>query len=427
MVLRRVPRARVRDDDGVVLVVIALAMVAILLFAAMVVDLGNARQLSRQGQASSDAAALAGARQLPLTAPDPSAAAAAKAAAARLAARNVLGSPEDPAAAPCPPDVPANSSCYVVQGAAITVATPYSGNQGLIYVSICQDTEATFGKVVGVADGTVCRAAVARRYGGSSIGDAGVIALRDDGPCFDLRGSSGTELRVTGSVLANCTQSPPNNISGSNPLIDASAFYSVGTCDPPRECVGNGVATPTIGMSGPIEDPLLGLPEPSASDPSFIHLSVSQYNALGCLDGHYRVHDAGSIKVKSTCPGATAFTFLVQAGVGGPPHLKDAFEQRAPASGTYAGISLFLARSNASVIEWNGNAHSSATYRGTVYAPAATVEWGGNIDVLVDGGQVIAHDYVLKGGGGSKNLGFMVVPPPGVPPIPTDDDIGLEL
>ena len=427
MVLIRRLRTGAKDDDGIVLVVIALAMVAILLFAAMVIDLGNARQVSRQAQASSDAAALAGARKLPLTAPDVAAASAAKAAAAQLAARNVLGTTAVPSGSACAPGVPTNASCYEVQGATITVATPYSGNHGLIYVSICQDTEATFGKVVGATDDTVCRAAVARRYGGSSIGDAGVIALNDEGPCFDLRGSSGTELRVSGSVLANCTESPPNNLSGSNPLIDASAFYSVGTCDPASECVGNGVATPTIGMSGPIEDPLLGLPEPGGSDPAFTHLSVSQYNALPCLDGHYRVHDAGNIKVKSTCAGATAFTFLVQAGVGGPPNLKDPYEQWAPASGTYAGISLFLARDNDSVIEWNGNASSSATYHGTVYAPAATVDWGGNIDVLIDGGQVIAHDYLLRGGGGSKNLGFTVVPPPGVPPVPTDDDIGLEL
>ena len=415
------------DDDGIVLVVVALAMVSILLFVAMVVDLGNARQVSRQAQASSDSAALAGARQLPLTAPDATAAESAKAAAARLAATNVLGSTTTPTAASCPAGVPSNSSCYEVDDARITVATPYSGNHGLIYVSICQDTDATFGKVVGATEEAVCRAAVARRFGGSSIGDAGVIALSDTGPCFDLRGSSGTELRVTGSVLANCTDSPPNNLSGSNALIDATGFYSVGTCDPASECVGNGVATPTIGMSGPVADPLLGLPEPSASDPTFTHLSVSQYNALPCLDGHYRVHDAGSIKVKSTCVGATAFTFLVQAGVGGPPHLKDPYEQFAPTTGPYAGISLFLARDNDSIIEWNGNASSSATYHGSVYGPAATVDWGGNIDILIDGGQVIAHDYVLKGGGGSKNLGFFVVPPPGVPPIPTDDDIGLEL
>jgi Flp pilus assembly protein TadG len=426
MVLNRRER-RGEGDDGVVLVVIALAMVAILLFAAMVVDNGNARQVSRHAQASSDAAALAGARYLPLSAPDAAAAATATATAAQFAARNVLGTSATPTAATCDAGAPANASCYAVEGATITVATPYSGNHGLIYVSICQDTEATFGKVVGAVDSTVCRTAVARRYGGSSIGDAGVIALNDDGPCFDLRGSGGTELRVEGSVLANCADSPPNNLSGSNPLIDASAFYSVGTCDPSSECVGGSVSTPTIGMSGPVEDPLAGLPEPAATDTAFTHLSVSQYNALTCLDGLYRVHDVGNIQVKSTCTGATAFTFLVQAGVGGPPNLKDPYEQFAPTSGTYAGISMFLARDNDSVIEWNGNAKSSATYHGTVYAPAATVEWGGNIDILIEGGQVIAHDYVLKGGGGDKNLGFYVVPPAEVPPVPTDDDIGLEL
>ncbi len=418
-------RRRVRQDDGVVLVMMALAMVAIFVFAALVIDIGDARQLGRQAQASSDAAALAGARHLPLTGADPSAAAAAKAKAADYAARNILEATVAPSAATCPAGVPANSSCYEVQGATITVATPYSGNHGLIYVEVCQDSEATFGRVVGATSERVCRAAVARRYGGTSIGDAGVIALKQSTPCFDHRGSAGTILSVSGSVLANCAGNPPNNLSGTNPQIDATAFYSVGSCDPASECVGRGVATPAIQISGPIPDPYSSLPEPLAGASGFHHLSVSAYNDLDCLDGHYRVTGTGDIELKPTCAGATAFTFLVSAGVGS--NLKTELEQFAPTSGTYRGISLFLARSNSSTIEWNGNAHSAMTYHGTVYAPAARIDWGGNIDVFIDGGQVIANDYVLKGGGGPKNLGFKVVPPPGVPPVPIADDIGLEL
>ncbi len=419
-------RQRVEGDDGVVMILFALAMTAILIFAALVIDLGDARQTSRQAQASSDAAALAGAQYLPLTGTDATAAATAKGKAADYAARNILGTASAPSTAACPTGVPLNASCYTVSGSSITVATPFQGNYGLIYVSVCKGTEAFFGKVVDSAGSNVCRQAVARRYGGAAIIGAGVIALREGSGCvdYDLRGSAGTIMNVTGAVIANCEESPPNNFSGGNAAINATGFYSVGTCPNQDACVGNHAVTPTIPMSGPVTDPLASLPEPTASDPTFTHVTVSAYNALSCLDGLYRVTGTGTVTVKSTCAGKTAFTFLVQAGLGG--NLKDEFEQTAPATGTYKGISLFMARNNASTIEWNGNSHASALYNGTVYAPAGSVDWGGNIDVMVNG-QVIAQDFLLHGGGGPKNWGFAVNPPTDVVPVHFDDDIGLEL
>lgn len=60
-----------------------------------------------------------------------------------------------------------------------------------------------------------------------------------------------------------------------------------------------------------------------------------------------------------------------------------------------------------------------------MYAPAGGVDWGGNIEVMVNG-QVIAQTFVLKGGGGPKNEGFVVNPPTDVLPVTFEDDIGLE-
>jgi hypothetical protein len=421
---QRVPSRRVDGDDGIVLVLFALALTAVMIMAALVIDLGDSRQVARQAQASSDAAALAGAQYLPLNAASSTAAATAKQKAAAYAANNILGATVAPSSATCAPGVPANSSCYTAQGATITVATPYLTNYGLIYVSICKGTEPFFGKVVDASGSNVCREAVARRYGGDSIEGVGVIALRQGVGCvdYDLRGSQASRLDVTGAVIANCQSSPPNNISGSNAAINATGFYSVGPCPTHASCVGDG-ATPTIPMPGPVADPLGGLAEPTASEAGFNHVTVAQYNALSCLDGMYRVTGAADIQVKSSCTGKTAFTFLVQAGVGG--NLKDPYVQNAPTTGTYRGISLFLGRTNTSTIEWNGNSQASATYNGTVYAPAGGVDWGGNIQVFVNG-QVIAQTFVLKGGGGPKNEGLVVNPPSDVQPLTFTDDIGLE-
>jgi hypothetical protein len=58
-------RRRAQGDDGVILVMAALTLVGLLGFAALVVDLGNVYQVRRQAQNTADAAALAGAQDLP--------------------------------------------------------------------------------------------------------------------------------------------------------------------------------------------------------------------------------------------------------------------------------------------------------------------------------------------------------------------------
>lgn len=61
----RVSRRRARGDDGVILVMAAVTLVALLGFAALVIDLGNVYQVRRQAQNTADAAALAGGQDLP--------------------------------------------------------------------------------------------------------------------------------------------------------------------------------------------------------------------------------------------------------------------------------------------------------------------------------------------------------------------------
>lgn len=63
--LRRRLHRRLRDDErGVVVIVVAVFMVVSLGFAALVIDLGNGRQIRRQAQAAADACAVAAAEEL---------------------------------------------------------------------------------------------------------------------------------------------------------------------------------------------------------------------------------------------------------------------------------------------------------------------------------------------------------------------------
>ena len=60
----RVGRKHPRDEQGAIAVLTALLMVVLVLFAAIVVDLGNARDVRRQSQNAMDASSLAGANVL---------------------------------------------------------------------------------------------------------------------------------------------------------------------------------------------------------------------------------------------------------------------------------------------------------------------------------------------------------------------------
>ena len=61
----RAGRVRPRGERGAILVLAALLLVAMLTMSAIAIDLSNARQQRRQSQGSADAAALAGAQDLP--------------------------------------------------------------------------------------------------------------------------------------------------------------------------------------------------------------------------------------------------------------------------------------------------------------------------------------------------------------------------
>ena len=57
-------RGRLRDDSGLIAVIVAAFSVVMFVLAALVVDIGLARETERQAQTAADAAALAGAGEL---------------------------------------------------------------------------------------------------------------------------------------------------------------------------------------------------------------------------------------------------------------------------------------------------------------------------------------------------------------------------
>ena len=99
---------RRRAERGAVLVFVAPLFLTIFAMAALVVDMGNARQEARHVQGAVDAASLAGARELPLASSSTTAADRAKQKAKNVNP-NITGQSVIPGPVPCTGTVPINS------------------------------------------------------------------------------------------------------------------------------------------------------------------------------------------------------------------------------------------------------------------------------------------------------------------------------
>ena len=122
-----------KNEDGAALVLVALAMVGLMGFAALVVDVGGMYSAKAKLQNAADAAALAGARELP----DVSTAISTV---ENYAERN--GVPKEQTAA----------------------TTPYDGDSKLIEVICTRNVSYTFARVLGFTDTDISARAVAKSY-----------------------------------------------------------------------------------------------------------------------------------------------------------------------------------------------------------------------------------------------------------------------
>lgn len=271
-------RIRKRDERGAVLVFVAPLFLALFAITALVVDLGNARQESRHTQASADAAALAGARELPLAAESAAAAGRARDQAAKNVNINLTGSNVIPAPTTCTGDVPENASCYLIGAAEVIVATPYEdvpptapAPYNLAFVRICQPTSTFFGSVLNATSPTVCREAVGRRVSGTGGYPMGLVVI-DPSACkaLEFSGTSDTVLSSNGAVMVNsaCTTNALD-ATGSAWRLDAEYIGVVGTaalapCEPPSTCTAT---EPTENINH-FDDPFAGVAPPSPLPPN---------------------------------------------------------------------------------------------------------------------------------------------------------------
>jgi Flp pilus assembly protein TadG len=476
MVLNR--RGRWRGDSGVSLILVALCMVGILAVAAVVVDLGNARQIRRELQGGVDAASLAGAQELPATT-DAAATRYSKQTAARntamvYALHNLVG-PSAVQTAQCTAVVTCTDT---VGGVSLTVTTPWNKDTsvpaqvddqsylGYVYVQACENTPTFFARVVQQSSPRVCRTAVARYTNTTSKGDYGLVAT-DPHSCSALQfeGNSDTILTSNGAVMVNSDCASGNaqalDSSGSSwqlkfldgggntvpGYVGVVGGATLAPCDPVTQTTKCTITSPTTGISA-FGDPLSGLTAPAKpvgaakscpkngggaitpgyfSDCVIVNGDVTMQPGIYWLDGNFSMNGGSLTCVDGggqTCAGNGILIYLNAGALNlagnGKLYLPPFTSSCTPkyVGSCYDGLSVWQTSSSQASI--NGTNDFSM---GTVYIPNAQLKAngsGGGAQVNITG-LVVAKTVDISG-----TFDFNIKVPATSPDIPQNPNLGLE-
>jgi hypothetical protein len=396
-----------KRSRGTSLVLTALAMFALLATAALAIDWGLVYLTRHQLQNFVDAAALAGAQELP-SAPQ------AKQAAAENYARNFGENrripPPTPQQVSCPPsdpDLQPTTTCYQIGDDLVHITTPYqrtgdpSPNPNLINVKACRVVSLFFARVLGVRQIRVCAKATA--IGSRPAVAHGLIVLDpSEMQALWVQGTlmaPETRLDVRGgSVYVNSSHNWAVYVRGRGGYLTADKIYIVGGyyLGPVGAYI---TPTPLTGQP-PTSDPLASLPPPSTSGlPTFPGQDIvgdplgrwPTFATLqpGIYTGQIRVGVGAVVTLQPGIyilrGGLYVWGFAEVRGNGvllynenGPISVVNSkLILSAPTSGTYKGIAIFQPSSNGSSLyfaAWgSGQLYDTLQSNGTIYAPRALV------------------------------------------------------
>ena len=388
-----------RTDERGVISVVVIFMVVLFAFTAIVIDLGNTRQIKRQEQNAVDAAALAGVRELDVpAAPTPAQQEAARDEAAKYAAEGLFsGAPPAVTQVACPGGTPASTGCYTIGDSALRATTPYTmagataAPDRLLRVDVCRDVNNFFGDVVGVSTFRPCASAVAKVVAGLGTVARGIVVLDPSSASALLKEGNATITVVNGHVVVNSTNGSAAQCNSSNGGIftpNGSSFVTGGrggaSCLHPNEVTG----VPAI------TDPLTSVPNPSSAGltPRTANGSTATTLQPGRYAGALNISGGSrTITMQSgiywfdngfSCAGANKALVSGAGGVlifiaGGAFSTSGSCQALLSpmTSGPYAGITVFQARGNTtqSTIAGNGTGMS-----GTIYMPSARLRVAGN-------------------------------------------------
>lgn len=431
-------------ERGASTILLAIVLMSLLVVSAFAIDLGFSRQQARHVQGNVDAAALAAAQELPIWATVPTAAedlARARDVAMRLMAQNQAADGSHPD----PPSCGDASACTRTVGdATVVVESPYplygSGTaHQYVRVRACVMSPIFFGRAAGQEEEReVCRTAVARRRQQSAAYGTGLMALEPEAcKAMSFSGNSETDLVVSGQAGAIIVNSacPTDALDGGGAAweVEAGEILIVGGYSiTPCSVTGCLNGTTPKNVPDPFLDPFADVVEPPRPT------QVGRCSGGVCTPGYYasglRIMNGnntfqpglfwidGELTIRggtqtATAPGVTFFVNTGDVDLNGNAVLK----LPPPASGPYAGISVFQSRSNTEELKVNGTSGSSI---GTIYAPSAHLVIKGNAgpgDAPFVTGSVVTKTVEITGNGT-----VTIYVPDEVSAAVSEPDLGLE-
>jgi Putative Flp pilus-assembly TadE/G-like len=394
-------------ERGAVALVVAAFMVVVLGLAAIVIDLGFARDRIRVAQNAADAAALAAAQSL-----------------------STAANPLTPTAAEQTAATGAAQTYATANGWRQTVTVRYDLARFVVTVQLGTEPEPSFfGGAVGNASTTVGGTAAARWADPAAAAPCSVCILGDldqraNGDIFVTQG----DVRVGGRVLVG----PNSRLQDSNGKVYAGNLAGsniAGTLSP----------APLRQQVGPLTDPFLGLPTPPLNQPiapspsgactAGTYASIDGCSTLGpgvyVLTGASRfTGGSGNVTgngvllyLACSSGGRSASCLAGQAGasisVNGGPSVSVGLT--AAAGGPWAGVGIFADRNNTASVDVAGGSFFSIA-NGSLYLKAGTLLHSGNPDLTV-GGSVVVGDYRANGNPNPLRVGGAGTAPAPPPPL----------
>jgi Flp pilus assembly protein TadG len=449
---------RVRDERGVIEIIVAISLVMLMGFVALVVDIGNAKQVGRNLQTGVDSGAAAGAQQLQVSV----------AGAQTFAAEYTFDSLDEtrggtvgcPSALVAQYGTSGTTVCYQSgSGPIVLVTTPWSlqappcteqqiqagrcappagstppSNQ-VINVTACQTVNTTFARVININTTHPCKSATAELVPGVSGPPCAIcIMSKTASPALYYNGN--TTFTVSGGpVVVNSSSSGGINESGSAGSFTVASpgqitWYGCGSAT----CPVGGYSPAPVRQSYQIPDPLSFLPEPTNTTPAGTCTKSGNtetctpgvYSTLNSLHngtttlqaGTYIITNSLNLKQGDTMNGTGVTIYLACSSYptpcasGGQNGAQITFNGgtlnlSSPPAGMsydpthpYNGLVLFADRNNtSSMLSFNGN--PSITLKGTIYGLSSPITLGGTAGMTLDS-LIVTATMDLQGTSGSN-------------------------
>lgn len=387
-----------RDERGAVAVLVSMCAVVLFTLAALVVDLGHARDVRSQSQNAADASALAAANAMYLTTIEPDLTAAA--AAAKSTARANLGISEQAWESCTDPDRPSGFTAVGSPCISMRVVNDSQGRPTSTYVRVVvppQVVQTPFASLIGVTSVPVRAEAevLAERFPRVKCGvcilgsyrhnlQNGNLHTTDTGIHFngdvsqsaqgsvsavDLDPTDFDEVKITVEGSTSGTHWSPLPVTGSPRMVDPLAFLKMPFDWSTLPVKGS--TSPCTGGPGRY-DSVSGFGESCVLSPG-LYVITGTWSLSGSdqvvANGSTLYFVCGNASAPRACnaPGERGGMLNATGGAG--------VAVTAPTSGPLQGLSIVYDRMNTSDLVFKGNGGGSS---GTIYALSSKFAYAGN-------------------------------------------------